>query len=1216
MSLKIILCEEILKTKDKYVDLAPVEKKDLFDRYGEAIQWALDNKNIKNLAISGPYGSGKSSVIKSFEELGDHNYSFLNISLATFSDKKSKENDDKSSCHDENCEIKKTQKKINQNMLIERSILQQMIYKKSSRLFPESRFKRVEQNPISPEKIFAFIINAMLLFLFKTYVVNLSLLSQKFSLAVLIVFGVAWGLYSAYVLTDLVVACSKWVKSVSLKKLNLFKGEIELGESDEKSVLNKHIDEIIYFFQVTDYNVVVIEDLDRFEECEIFVKMREINTLINTSDLVTQDVTFVYAIKDEIFLKHKERTKFFEFIIPVIPVVSTKNARDKLFERLAHPDLKELDFPKRFIRDVSLYLNDMRLINNIVNEFHLYWNQKNVQLKPHKLLAILIYKNCYPEDFAKLHKGDGVLYHAFQNKHQLIDAQIVTIDSELETLNKNIADIQKERINSIDELRAIYINQIYNTIPDNSSNHSNSTKYTKIQIEGIELKIQDLREESNFQFLIDSNKFLGNPNQNGNKEYRFSDIEKKVSDLSYLEREKRVIGKANNEKQNLLLKKANYENQKKNLERSPLKELLTDNSDFDLLYEKDDLKDDSLLRYLLRNGHVDEHYQNYISYFYAGTISRNDMNFVLSIRNHEPLPYDYELNDCTEIIEEELDISDFNQKEILNFTLINYLVEFSGKYKDQCIQLITFLSEKPIDACKFLHQYIDKCERNMTFFDLICANWPTVWSDINLYSRFDESLKEKVLFEILMSDSRQHIEDIPEEIKMISKYIAENPKAFSAPKSDYEERYLRSFYKKHRVKVKNISNIDNENFMKFLYDENLYALISDNIEVILPIVGKVDLANLQKANLTTILNGNYYKLIWYIKEDLENYVLNVFLELETNVEESEEAIRMLLGSDLSTDIKFKVIEKENTLLSSLDELEEELRDHIISERKVQITWGLILDYYGSKSKEINDVLLGILNDSVIVEVLSKECFGEGDVEDALAVSIMTCNEIVDENYKLLLKSIYGQYKSLDISGLSKEKALALVKHPILALTIENYDALDESFHLLELELLVVHISEYLDNLDSFAVNNIQWKILLNSSISVQQKLRLIENLEIEVLEDNSELANTIMKIINKKPDSLELQSEFIFELIINGSDLAERLKLFTEHINLCDENKITELLESMPEEYQKISQFQQQPTFTNDSINQKFLTTLYEKEYCSEPKVVKGKLKVYAKKHE
>lgn len=122
---------------------------------------------------------------------------------------------------------------------------------------------------------------------------------------------------------------SRSIIGLSIKKLNLKGTEIEIDKNISKSILNNHIDEIIYFFEATDYNVVIIEDLDRFGKSEVFTKLREINLLINNSKKVKQDVVFIYAIKDDMFL-NKDRSKFFDYMLPVIPIVNFSNSGDKL----------------------------------------------------------------------------------------------------------------------------------------------------------------------------------------------------------------------------------------------------------------------------------------------------------------------------------------------------------------------------------------------------------------------------------------------------------------------------------------------------------------------------------------------------------------------------------------------------------------------------------------------------------------------------------------------------------------------------------------------------------------------------------------------------------------------------------------------------------------------------------------------------------------------
>lgn len=86
----------------------------------------------------------------------------------------------------------------------------------------------------------------------------------------------------------------------------------------------------MYFFQVTDYNVVIIEDLDRFETSDIFLKLRELNLLLNESKVVERKgkrpIVFIYAIKDDMFLD-SERSKFLIISLLSFPPLTSLTRR-------------------------------------------------------------------------------------------------------------------------------------------------------------------------------------------------------------------------------------------------------------------------------------------------------------------------------------------------------------------------------------------------------------------------------------------------------------------------------------------------------------------------------------------------------------------------------------------------------------------------------------------------------------------------------------------------------------------------------------------------------------------------------------------------------------------------------------------------------------------------------------------------------------------------
>jgi hypothetical protein len=119
---------EELAAGSRYVDLAPTDQADQAGAYSTALIEATNNPRVMNIALTGPYGSGKSSIIQSF--LKGYKRPVLQISLAAF-------------LPDTLPEPGSTNGNVGRQE-IERSILQQMLYGADARRLPLSRFKRIQ----------------------------------------------------------------------------------------------------------------------------------------------------------------------------------------------------------------------------------------------------------------------------------------------------------------------------------------------------------------------------------------------------------------------------------------------------------------------------------------------------------------------------------------------------------------------------------------------------------------------------------------------------------------------------------------------------------------------------------------------------------------------------------------------------------------------------------------------------------------------------------------------------------------------------------------------------------------------------------------------------------------------------------------------------------------------------------------------------------------
>lgn len=100
------------------------------------------------------------------------------------------------------------------------------------------------------------------------------------------------------------------------------------------------MNEVLYLFENVDAEVIVFEDMDRFDATGIFERLREINTLANAQRLKERKpiLRFFYLLRDDIFVP-KDRTKFFDFIVPVIPVIDSSNSYDQFIAHLRRNNL-------------------------------------------------------------------------------------------------------------------------------------------------------------------------------------------------------------------------------------------------------------------------------------------------------------------------------------------------------------------------------------------------------------------------------------------------------------------------------------------------------------------------------------------------------------------------------------------------------------------------------------------------------------------------------------------------------------------------------------------------------------------------------------------------------------------------------------------------------------------------------------------------------------
>ncbi|TXF72942.1 hypothetical protein FUA19_06765 [Bacillus subtilis] len=1188
--LQIKLDESNVKAESLFEDLTPSNDVDTDGNYSEALSWGLKNKKVKNIALTGPYGSGKSSILNTFQEQHSKEYSFLSISLATF--------------HKDTNDVENK---------LEKSILQQMIYRVHDRTIPFSRFKRIKH--IRTKSIiknliffFAFIIVGIYLFkpdalkgIYAETLVSRSLGTgdqQQIRLTILLaLFFIVYPLFAFKIIYHFVRA------NLKLNKVTIANTTLEKNSGEESSsIFDKYLDEILYFFEATKYNVVIFEDLDRFDNIDIFERLRELNELINNSEQINRRVVFLYAIKDDIFGEEdtdqlaKDRTKFFDFIIPVIPIINASNSGDVLTKKIKNSPYSD-EICNRFLEDVTIYIDDMRVLKNIFNEFIMYQKKlKAIGLDSNKLLAMVIYKNIYPIDFSKLLNNQGMIYEIFQRKKHIIQEQVTSIDEKIQKLEAKIKDVEVEALASIEELDYIYLKEL--------ELHNRGGSY--YDIAGSRYSASSANTDRFFEHLkqhLDDN-IRYYTNRKGNGYATGYDIARVFgTKQNYFEREETVKIIEKNQIQELKKELSFLKNEKQEIGMQSLQVLIANSNSRDVF--SDELYKKKLLVYLLRHGYIDEMYNHYITYFYPESLSLSDIQFVFSIKNYESLPYDYPLENVEKIIQK-LVGEEFKQVEVLNFDLLNYIMEHSD-CKNYYEKIIERLSNGSEESVSFIDGFKARATKKAAFIRSISTRWSDFWSFIELKSNYTRQKRDEYLADILAYADITSIIQMDKK-SIMSSALSKHSNFLSLVEDEVKTKEL---LLKLSVKFKKLDHIVNsETLYNFVVQQSLYEINRDTLCTILNDAPDITYA--------AVKNSGQQDVIDYVEENIDLFVEKVLLS--EDIKEPEESLLELLNwKGLDNKNKLSLIKNSAVLISDICKLNEDLWPVVISENKLVRSWSNVIAAFIENGKKIPQFLVDFLNNPVNRKELKQTKIEdleeyEQDVLELLSDEIIKCRDITDESFEELTVSIHC-WDVYELAELSERRARIMVENNLLSLTPENFKALKSNFDTLHIQLTERNIDKFISKQDSFSLDTDDVKQLMgNSNISDYNKKIFVEQLVSDGLTvENLGLLIEVTAFINKH--SLKIAESLLTFLINSPLTIHTKVPLLTGQIMYIDIESISEYLTKLGEPYSGIAEKGRRLRIINNQANKALVTALKSKNYISTFKEYGKKLQVNTKKN-
>lgn len=1178
--------------KYNFERLTPIDNVKM-DVYEDAINYAFDNPDIKNVAITGAYSAGKSSVLATYKKK-HKKLKFMHISLAHFeSPNQENKNDVKES-------------------VLEGKILNQLIHQIPSNKIPQTNF-RVKQKVnvssviLSTAELVLFIVSIAFFVHFNSWKNYLNTLPNNRLKYILMLTTHQYslmidGIVIIVLISLLIYKLLSIQKNKNIfRKLNLQGNEIEIFEENNESYFDKYLNEVLYLFENTDASAIVFEDIDRYNANEIFTRLREVNTLANLQlEKDKKILRFFYLLRDDIF-DSKDRTKFFDYIIPIVPVVNSSNSFDQFILHFKKSGIYER-FYENFLQGLSLYIDDMRLLKNIYNEFIIYFNRLNTtELDCNKMLAIITYKNLFSHDFSDLQLNRGFVYTLFSEKEYFIKAEIEEINKRIKKLKNKIASSENEYQESMRELDIEFADKYLKSYDLSHKSDSDLTKFI----------IAHLTTEQEEEYTSRKTSLL-------------------VKFIKYSTRMNRYVKRLENKTDN-----PNDKSLHEIITRDNIDVIfsITSKNEIGIVTDFNNIKSNEyfdLLKYLIRNGYIDETYTDYMTYFYENRLSRTDKIFLRSITDKKAKEYTYHLDNPKKVISR-LRLVDFDQEEILNYDLLTYLISnrFENNYFEYLKRFITQL--KKTWNSDFVESYFDITSELPYYVKILNIVWPNLFNEILNNDNFSENQIHKYsMYSIYYSDD-DTLELINKD-NCLSDYISNKYDYLAIEEPDIDKLI-------HGFKLLNVSfagfdyDTANKDLLKEVYNNSLYDINDENIQLIQKeILNVTNNDDIIHKNYTIMVSHPDSALTQYIYQNINEYIDVVIEICDGKVYDNENVVLNLLNNaDLTLEHKQSYISVLETIITNINDIEDTtLWTSLLNADKVRYSESNLINCFNTL--ELAENVISYINRCNIDLDFSKyEC--DEDSKAQLFNSIVICNDIDNSKYKQILLSLGLPYDNLHSVEISDDKIAILIDTNIIHMTENNLKFVRLNYHEQLYHFIRANIEEYIEIMTWNLLEQEELLEILNWDISDEQKIKLLELTDSEISIINKNYSNPVtIHILKKNFDESDLPKLFssyenwdnsikdiisnyaakdIENIIDNLSDISKELIIDLFHSNkITRGDKIDLLVSLMPnlniefikelfnllnlKNYLKIFESQTRSRFEINDENEKLLLALKE----------------------
>ena len=492
----------------------------------------------------------------------------------------------------------------------------------------------------------------------------------------------------------------------------------------------------------------------------------------------------------------------------------------------------------------------------------------------------------------------------------------------------------------------------------------------------------------------------------------------------------------------------------------------------------------AIIPFLIRNAYIDETYQDYLTYFYGNTITKEEKEFIVNVISGRDGNYDISLTNINEIVNR-LELKDYKYSYILNYSLFEYLLKFEEENDSYDRLDLIFHQETILDFLINFYNTLDRTtlSQGEIYQEEAIKLFLEKWLYYNNYvfnkyveintGRYAAPNKNSLIISLM---NLVDLSDIPKKTKvLISEYLINNQDIL-LPSMNYNVLQF----------TRNLSNIDikftefidrydsyDKEILYYIYQNNLYLISKANIRFFVNRYSKKHVSEDEFVHKNfELLNTNIElkQLLDYCLSSEENLLqyAEVYIELSNGkMDDDPSFIEQLLNYDIlfqNRDAKNERITLAEAILNSIPKLsidytEEKFNElsmdnktklikNLVVNQKAQVNSYIVLSYFSINPDFSDPDFLDPDGYSDLIDqdsnfILSRDSFLQlnlnWDFQNAFFTRIVSANDLELAIYKSMLAGMKLHYEEFDKKGLSDERMSVLIDLKIIDFNTTNLD---------------------------------------------------------------------------------------------------------------------------------------------------------------------------------